>query len=300
MIVLRSMYGIGDCLHQRAVVRESMKQQDVVVLETFYRAPYHDLVEQGLHLNVVRGNKPRIRERDPLRHSSLAIAPFSRVPWVKITYDPVRIHATGSILAAQFNSVGMQMPLKADFSLPIKPEWRKWARQAVGPVSKPILVYRPIVLNGVWRAEARAPDPTTYRRLFRTLRARYHVVSIANLGDAGEHVVGDPEEDVDTAFNRGELDFETLIGLFAEADLAFTCPGMAAVLAQAVGTRTVIVYGANECHRTTNCVGDHLAPTLAIEPDIPCDHHLKNCDCSKHITLPPAIARLEEFTACAS
>ena len=77
--------------------------------------------------------------------------------------------------------------------------------------------------------------------------------------------------------------------------MSFVFPGVAAVLSQAVGTRTVIVYGANECHRTTNCVGDHLAPTLAIEPDVPCSHHMKNCDCSKYITLPPAMARLKEF-----
>ena len=296
-MILRSMYGVGDCLHQRAVVREMMKREKRVVLETFYYAPYHDLVEQGLFLNAIPGIKPRIRERTPLTFKSAKVPPDK--PRIKVSYDPERIHKAGSILAAQFDSVGLDMPPDPDFSLPVPSQWRQWAREAIGKTDRPLLVYRPIVLNGVWRAEARAPDPTTYRQLFRTLSHRYHVVSVANLGDAGEHVVGEEERYIDTNFNHGELDFETMSGLFAEADLVFTCPGIAAVLAQAVGTRTVIVYGANECHRTTNCVGDHLAPTLAIEPDIPCDHHMKNCDCSKFISMPPALARLEEFT-CAS
>jgi len=288
------MYGIGDNIHQRAVIREAMKEGPVL-LETFYYSLFYDLVEQGLKLRRLTGHPPRIRERTVFRDYC---NPVNR-NYAKITYDPARIKACGSILAAQFNSIGRAMPARPNFSLPVPHAWRQWAREAVGSgVRKPILVYRPIVLNDVWKAEARAPDPTLYSAIFRTIRDQYHVVSVANLGDAGEYIVGE-NQDADSNFNRGELDFETMAGLFAEATMTFTCPGFAPVLSQAVGTRTVIVYGANECHTTTNIVGEHQALTLAIEPDVPCAHHMKNCNCSKHITLPPAIARLEAF-ACAS
>lgn len=292
-LIYRGMYGIGDNLHQRAVLRAAMAQGPVV-LETFYHAMYHDLVARGLKLRRLMGYPPRIRERTKFTdyHN-----PGNR-NYAKITYDTGRIHAYGSILAAQFSSVGRTMPERPDFSLPVPQSWRNWAREVVGSVSKPLLLYRPIVLNDVWRAEARAPDPALYAALFRLIRDRYHVVSVANLGDNGEYIVGE-EQDADSNFNRGELDFETMTGLFAEASLSFTCPGFAPVLSQAVGTKTVIVYGANERHTTTNIVGEHLALTLAIEPDVPCDHHLKNCGCSKHITLVPAFARLEEFVTCA-
>lgn len=294
MMVLRGMYGVGDCIHQRAVVRAAM-EAGPVVLETFYRAMHHDLVEEGLFLKLIGGIKPRIRERQPLRIDF----PVRANMRIKITYDADLIHRHGSILAAQFASVGMKMPDRPDFALPVKQEWRDWAREAVGDThGKPIMAYRPIVLNNVWRAEARAPDPALYSALFRSIRDRYHVVSVANLGESGEQIVGEAQ-DADTNFNRGELDFETMAGLFAEASLAFTCPGVAPVLSQAVGTRTVIVYGANECHRTTGCVGDHLAPTLAIEPTTPCDHHAKTCNCDKTFALEPAMERLEAF-ACAS
>lgn len=296
MLVLRSMYGIGDCIQQRAILRDVLSKGEPVILETFYKAMYHDLGRFGLRLCLIGGIPPRIRERDALRSDIFLPRGAHRV---KITYDPIRIKVHGSIMAAQYASVNMQMPEQPDFSLPVPREWRDHARALVGYPTKPLLVYRPIVLNNVWRAESRSPDPVLYSEIFRTLRDRYHVVSVANLGNAGEHIVGE-SQDADINFNRGELDFETLAGLYAEADLAFTCPGFAPVLAQAVGTKTVIVYGGNESFRTTNIVGAHLAPTLAIEPDEPCACHNKHHDCNKHITLPPAIARLEEFVACAS
>lgn len=295
MMILRGMYGVGDNIHQRAVVRTLMDRGVSVVLETFYRAMYDDLVQRGLRLKLLAGIPPRIREREPLKTD--ITLPRNHAS-MKITYNASEIHRCGSILAAQYACVGLRMPERPNFSLPVRREWRQCARERVGAVSKPLLVYRPIVLNNVWKAEARAPDPDSYATIFRSIRDRYHVVSIANLGDAGESIVGDVQ-DADTSFNHGELDFETMVGLFAEAELTFACPGMAPVLSQAVGTRTVVVYGANECHRTTSVVGDHLAPTLAIEPDVPCSHHAKTCDCSKHITLGPAIERLETF-ACAS
>jgi len=67
------------------------------------------------------------------------------------------------------------------------------------------------------------------------------------------------------------------------------------VLSQAVGTPTVIVYGGNESFRTTNSVGAHLAPTLAIEPVNPCECHLKNHDCDKTVDETAAIERIQHF-----
>jgi ADP-heptose:LPS heptosyltransferase len=137
----------------------------------------------------------------------------------------------------------------------------------------------------------------------------YHVVSVANLGDYGEHIVG-PEMDVDTKFHRGELPFEELAGLYAEADLAFTCAGFAPVLAQAVGTRCVIVYGGHEGYRTTNSVGAHLAPTLPVEAINQCECHgghytrgaggelvkpSRTHECDKTLDLDAALRSLREF-----
>lgn len=296
MLVFRGMYGIGDNIHQRAIIRDVMDAGEQVILETFYSSMYHDLVARGLKLKLIRGIPPRIRERNRLT-SDILIPRGARLG--KITYDPVQIKACGNIMAAQYASANLPMPKRPDFSIPVPREWRQLARDAVGPVDKPILVYRPIVLNNVWRAESRSPDPALYSAIFRTIRDKFHVVSVAHIGNAGECIVGE-NQDADTNFNRGELDFETMTGLFAEASVTFTNPGFTPILSQAVGTPTIIVYGGNESYQTTNIVGAHLAPTLAIEPDHPCACHNTSHDCDKYITLPPAIARLEEFVSCVS
>jgi hypothetical protein len=48
-IKLASMHGMGDNLHQRAIVRRLM-EQDVVYLDTPWPSVYHDLVGPRLHL----------------------------------------------------------------------------------------------------------------------------------------------------------------------------------------------------------------------------------------------------------
>jgi ADP-heptose:LPS heptosyltransferase len=188
------------------------------------------------------------------------------------------------------------MPERPDFSLPVPPKWREWARAKLGPTNgKPMLIYRPIVLNDVWKAPARSPDPDAYHVLFRLIRDRFHVVSIADLNQK-EWFVGS-EQDADTKFHHGELSFEELAGLFAEAALVFGNAGFSPVMAQAVGTPSIIVYGGNESFRTTNSVGAHLAPTLAIEPITPCECHSRTHDCDKRIDVEAAIVKVREF-AC--
>lgn len=297
MIRIRGMLGVGDCIHQRAILRDALKLDDEVVLETYYHAMYHDLISQGVRLRRIPGIKPRIRDR---RQGELMPANrfTSSAPAYRVTYNRDMIHSYGNILASQYACLRMRMPARPDFSLPVPHAWRAAALELVGKHDRPIMVYRPSVLNNMWRSEARSPDSRVYAELFRSVRDRYHVVSVANLGDCGEHIDGE-EMDADVKFHHDELGFEELAGLFAEASLAFTCPGFSPVLSQAVGTRTVIVYGGNESFRTTNSVGAHLAPTLAIEPIRPCACHLKTHDCDKTTDVPLAVERLEKFLCAA-
>lgn len=288
MMHVRGMYGMGDCIHQRAPLRELLDRGEPIVLDTFYYAMYHDLVRRGLRLRRISSHAPRIRDDSQtqmLRATGNGI---------RVTYNRDMIQRCGTILGAQYECLGMTMPERPDFSLPIPTEWRVAARRRLQSSIKPLMVYRPSVLNNLWRSEARSPDPVSYGALFSSVRDRFHVVAVANLGDHGERVIGDMPR-CDQYFVNGELGFEELAGLFAEAQVAFTCPGFAPVLSQAVGTPTVIVYGGNESFRTTNSVGAHLAPTLAIEPVHPCECHMKDHDCDKRIDVPVALERLEKF-----
>jgi ADP-heptose:LPS heptosyltransferase/SAM-dependent methyltransferase len=290
-VVVTGMYGVGDNIHQRAVIRELMKTRQVW-LRTYYPALYHDLVADGLNLIMETRLPQRMRTggqgsrgRQPANAEEL-----------RITYTPDMTRRAGSLLAAQFVSAGLKTE-KPDFSLPVKDEWRKAAKDLLSKHNKaglPVMVYRPIVLNKVWECPSRSPDPVAYAKLYQAIRSRFFTISICDLTNSGEHIVGE-EQDADLKLHKGELDFETLAGLFAEADLVFANPGFAPILAQAVGTPNIVVYGGNESFRTTNAVGVHLAPTLAIEPIKPCECFAKTHDCDKRIDIDAAMGKVVAF-----
>ncbi len=309
MIVIRGHLGFGDCLHQRAILRTLFEQGETdIVLDTFYGAMYHDLIQRGLRLRPIKGHPPRVRERGHFINRRTEIA--DGAVHAKLRYNATSVHEHGSILAAQYACCGLTMPEKPDFSLVVPDEWRGLARERLGRITKPLMVYRPLVLNNLFRCEQRLPDVDAYATLYESIRDQFHVVTIANLGDYGEAIVG-PGMPADTEFLHGELEYETLVGLFAEANLVFSCAGFAPVLAQAVGTPTAIVYGGHEGFKTTNSVGAHLAPSLAIEPLNVCECHgghytrgpggelvkpVKDHECDKTLDLPIALTRLKEFT----
>ncbi len=290
-IIIEGMWGVGDVIHQRAVLRELMKSHNVAI-ETHSVSPVYDLIKQGL--GVIRGRlDPRIKEN---------YIPTNRTPFPKgttrkkINYEQRSIHRAGSILAAQFAAAGIAMPERPDFSLPIPDEWRAKAKTLMRSWDmggKPLMVYRPIILNKVWHRPNRSPDPVAYDALYRSIRKHFFVVSVANLS-AKEWIVG-PQPDVDVRLHRGELDFETMAALCSEARIIFSNPGFMPVMAQAVGVPGIVVYGGNESSKTTQATGVHLAPTLLIDTDNPCDCHDYHHQCDKTITLPPAIARIREF-----
>jgi ADP-heptose:LPS heptosyltransferase len=288
-------------------MRTLMASGEPVVLETFYCALYQDLMADGLQIqSVASHHPPRIREYAKFPSAGANIPGGAN--YLRMSYNAELIRKHGSILAAQYSCVGLPMPARPDFSLPVPDQWRQMARRKIGAISKPLMVYRPTVLNNLFHCEPRLPDIKTYATLFESIRDSYHVVSVANLGDNGEHIAGQ-EMPADTKFHRGELAFEELAGLYAEADLAFTCAGFAPVLAQSVGTPTVIVYGGHEGFKTTNSVGSHLAPTLAIEPANPCECHAghyfhvrsglmkptKTHECDKTIDVHAALQKLQKF-----
>src|ERR1035437_6164407 len=93
-VSVMSQLGIGDCLHERAVLRELMKQYDVT-LSGWYQSFVHDLIDQGLkfHLLISPGLE---RIKDTLTVLSSA-RPTGAVRHMKLTYSAAKIHEAGSI-----------------------------------------------------------------------------------------------------------------------------------------------------------------------------------------------------------
>lgn len=289
------MHGLGDNIHQRAVIRQLMERQ-VVWLETSWPCVYHDLVGDRLKL-VTKGTPVKGYASNAAREAEKFTA--ERMPvdaWpVKLTYTPGAVRASGSVLAALCREAGVS-DAKADFRLPIPTEWDAAAQAWLDRwnPSKPLLIYRPLVERSWWGGcHTRNPDHAAYAALLRSIRDRYFVVSLADLRHGDEWIVGE-RIDADVELHAGELPFETMAALTAKAALVFTSPGFAVILAQAVGTPQVVVFGGFE-DASSFTAGAKFAPYLSIEPikPCPCWRHEHNCD--KRIDLPAAIRRLEEF-----
>lgn len=290
-LLLQGMHGLGDNLHQRAVIRQLMQRYDVT-LESSWVAPYHDLIEQGLKV-VHKSTSLRTQAKNAKREADLfhKSRPHN-VRTRKVWYAPREVRACGGVLAAMCRNCDVSYE-RADFRLPVKPEWITAAREAV-PTDKPILVYRPLVERTEWNGcAARNPDHDAYAKLFDSIRDRFYVVSIADLVPGVEWMTSRPVS-ADKEFHAGELPFETLAGLFHIAALTYTAPGFAVILAQAVGCPVAAVFGAYEASYSFSG-GARYSPYLGIDPITPCDDFKHDNTKDKTIDIAKAKSRLALF-----
>lgn len=296
-LLLQGMHGLGDNLHQRGIIRQLMAKHDVT-LETCWVAPFHDLIAQGLKV-VHKPTSLRTQAKNAKREASL----FTKQRPVgartrKIWYSPQEVRDNGGVFAAMCRNCDVSY-YAADFRLPVPAEWIEAARAAV-PTDKPILVYRPLVERTEWNGcAARNPDHDAYAALFRSIRDKFHVVSIADLVPGKEWMVGHDAQpnaiQADQRFHAGELPFETLAGLFASAAMVFASPGFAVILAQAVETPVVAVFGSYEASYSFSA-GARFSPYLGIDPVIPCDDFNHSNTKDKSIDVEAAKARLAIFS----
>lgn len=288
---VQGMLGLGDNLHQRAVVRQLM-QRGPVWLETPWPSVYHDLVGPDLHL-VRSGTRLRTQAknaaRESGRYSQHRLPGNARGHRIWYTHDQIR--ATGGFLRAMCHNSGLN---PCDFSLPVPPEWRARAARIIDglPIDKPVMLYRPLVERTEWSGCAsRNPDASAYTDMLRHVRSRYSVISVADLVPGVEWAVS-PSIGADIEFHAGELDFETLAGLASLVDLVWCSPGFLLVLAQAVRAPMVAVFGGHESAR----LYDHGYPeNCFIEPILPCECFSKSHACDKRVDFPSSTKKLEKF-----
>lgn len=295
MLGVIGMHGLGDNLHQRAIVRQLMAKY-TVHLETPWPCVYHDLVGDRLRLarkpTVLRTQAKNL-QRELDRYHLPGLQRGARSIRVWYSGDDVRKH--GSIFAAMLANTGCSLAT-ADFRLPIPAAWyvpvdvliAKWRP------TKPILLYRPLVERTEWKGCAgRNPDFQAYAEIFSAIREAFFVVSVADLVPGKEWLVGHPA-DADVRLHAGELPFESLAALASRASLVYCSAGFAPLLAQAVGTPVVCVFGGHESSMTIKD-GAKFAPTLGIDPIEPCNCFDHNHAHRKAINIPRAVARTLTF-----
>lgn len=275
------------------MLRELMKHRDVW-LETPWPSLYHDMVGERLHL-IDRGSFLRTQAKNAEREKANFTATDAPdgAEYLQSMYRPVAVREHGSVLAAMCANADVP-PGRFDF--PLKPEWLAAARaiRATFNTDKPVLLFRPLMNRTEWGGcLARNPDREAYAAIFEALRARFYVVSIADLVPGKEWIVGKQFE-ADREYHDGEIPFTTLAALFSLSQLVLTSPGFAIPLAQAVGTPVVCVFGGYENSSSFRHEFSD-APYLGIDPIRPCHCFSHTHDCQKEIDLPAALDQLEKF-----
>ena len=298
-LFVRGMHGLGDNVHQRAVIRAWLKRGFDVSLETSWPCIYHDLpihfIYKPVALRAQLKNAQRERAKfvpGPLMHHT------GNSPHISYGKDRIERTPSKTFLEAMFQSVGLgDEYANADMSLPI-PEM--WAADADALITgwntwKPILVYRPLVVRPEWRGSGvRNANVDQYAELIAMVRDSFFVVSIADLEPNREWIVG-PQLIADASFHHGELPFDTMAAIMARAAIIFTSSGFPAVLGPAVGTPTVSIQGGFEPARW-HADGARWAPYLGIDTKEPCACS-GACQgvCSKLIDMPHAKMALADF-----
>lgn len=269
---LISLSGIGDAVWVRAVVRETIKAGLNVLLDTAHPWAFWDF-EGTAGFSFYHGEE-QVYARGA-------------------TYLGQDLRGQGlSVFAAM--SKRCRVPM-GDFSLPVKLEWDVAAVQLLAQISpaKPVMIYRPLLRNhGRRSVESRNPDHQAYSTIFKSIRDRFHVISVATHG-SGEDIIH--ADQADAAFHHGEIPITTLVALMKRSALVYTNAGMGLVVASALGVPTIGVLGGYESSNSYRDTAGAYGPSLLIDPINPCDCLSDSHPCRKEIDLPAAVKRVNAF-----
>jgi len=292
-LLVRGMLGLGDCIRQRCIIRQWLKT-DEIWLETSWPCLYHDF---GSKLHFVNYNGTlRTQTKNANREKHLMELPPPGLVRKEIRMMHAAISLQGSMLGAMLYYAKCDKN-DYDFSIPVPIAWHDKVDAILDGKNldrKPIMFYRPLVVRTEWRnSRPRNPDYKAYDKLLNLIRDRYFIISVADLQPGIEWIVGEPFK-ADLEFHGGELDCEMLIALAKQSSLVFAAPGFATVMAQAVGTPSVCIYGGHETPQA-HSLYPKTAPHLSIVPIKPCACFTSSHMCDKTIDITKAETDLLQF-----
>lgn len=266
-ILIRGMYGLGDGIYQRGFV----KKFPGAYIITPWPELYSDL--------DVKCVKPDTRLRTQAKNVSKTKIQWHGVPRSvnvkQISYGH-REFESGSIVSAMRNCFRVD----PDFDLPDFGE---------SPIKsdKPVAIVRPVTIRREWLNSARAPDPKYVNEAAKILKAKgFHVVSIADLQDGQEWLVGDAPE-ADEYYHNGELSVTQLLAAVQNAAVVVGGVGWIVPACIASGTPLYVVLGGNGMHNAPEKITDSEHMDLSkvgwAKPVNFCMCHNNKHECEKTI-----------------
>lgn len=216
------MYGLGDNIYQRAVVRALPGIH-------YLRTPWPQLYADLPNIKCVR---PVTRLRTQAKNAARGWA-WSTPP-AHVGARPANyVRHQGTMLAGLCAAFGVSLPA-VTFDL----------QAFVGPaIGAPYVVVRPATVRSEWRADGRNTRPEYLDRAARAAAAAgYRVVSVADLASGQEWLAGEAPY-ADLRYHAGELPVEQLMGLVRGAAAVIGGVGWLVPAAVAYRVPMLLLYG---------------------------------------------------------
>lgn len=254
------MYGLGDNIYQRAVVR-------ALAGIHYLRTPWPQLYADLPNIQCVRPSTHlRTQAKNAARGYAWATPPRHLAPR-RANY--VQHH--GTMLEGLCQAYGVSLPA-VTFDLPAFP--------SPLPSGRPYVVVRPATVRAEWRADSRNPRAEYLDAAARAASAAgYQVVSVADLADGQEWLDGSAPF-ADLQWHRGELGIEQLLGLVRGASGVIGGVGWMVPAAVAYARPMLLIYGGWGFHNGPARIFDSRMNISKIEAAIP--DHFCMCSSARH------------------
>lgn len=286
-ILLRGMHGLGDNVHQRAVIRALKKKTGArVAVETPWPEISADVADEiylpEKSLRTQTKNVSRHAGKIPVLKAN-DLPKFGQV--LKNWYTAENVRRFGYV-GAMLHGLGLP---RTDQDFSFSPQAGFFVLG--NPERKPVMVYRPLTIRTEWAGcSNRNPDADAYHDLFAAIRKNFFIVSAADLSPKLEWI-SSKHVDADAEFHAGELTPQNLFWLYTKADLVFCSPGFSLPLAQSVGTKVVCVYGGRENSKFYA----QNERTLGVDTKTPCVCMTHTHACNKRIDVDAWTPRVKAF-----
>lgn len=267
-IFIDGMQGLGDSIYQRAFVKQLPAGS---YIKTAWPEIYEDLPVKPVRSETTL----RTQQKNESRSSAVWHELPESYECRRIFYGPAELER-GSILDAMRAKFRTE---PGSFDLP--------SLYPPNPYSdKPIAVIRPATVRSEWRSDSRNPDPDYLVQASRILRQHFFVISVADLEEGKEWLVGEPPE-ADLHLHRGELTLRGLMSLVENAAVVVTPVGWALPAAICYQTPVYVVAGGRGAHNAPEIVTDsamNLSNVGWAIPDNYCRCHQWDHQCDKRIS----------------
>jgi hypothetical protein len=299
-LYIEGMLGLGDNIFARPFIRAQMAHYESVKLRTSWPELFEDI--PGLKFirpsTRLRTQLKNVLRRDARESSwSLPPMPGDGTQTRRVSYGHHSLLARGIT-----RSIEATLPLRgAPYNLDL-PDFRAFepgfAARPGKALSgeKPLAVVRPVTVRSEWRNEARNPLPEYVAKLAGALMDTHTVVSVADLADGAEWLVGEAPP-AHVRYHKGELDVRGLLGLVQSANIVIGGVGWIVPAGIASGVKTFVIHGGHALHNAPHVITDprmNLANYgFALPPNFHQCHKMLCPSCDK--TIPNFAAQWNRF-----